>query len=369
LLYIGPGKGTKEDEVFTHGRKAGCRVTLDYTYRGMRVAFLENDALRVGVLVDKGGDVFELAYKPRDLDFMWQSPIPLRKPFVATSALPEGAFHDYYYGGWQEVLPSAGWAEEPYLGTYQGLHGEASLLPFDARVLEDEPEEVTLELKVRLYRTPLALTRRMSLRGDAPALFVEERLENESAGEFAVMWGHHPAFGPPFLDDSCVVSVPAAAVDVLQYHRNGLWEPGEDYAFPMVPNRRTDEKGDVTRVLPPETRSVDVIRFKSLSEGWYGLTSERLGVGIGLAWDANVFGNLWMWQVYGGHDDYPWYGRTYNVALEPFTSWPPAGVKNAVDNGTARVMQPGEVIETDLVAVVYEGSGVARIGRDGSVEA
>jgi hypothetical protein len=76
-----------------------------------------------------------------------------------------------------------------------------------------------------------------------------------------------------------------------------------------------------------------------------------------------------MWQVYGGHDDYPWYGRTYNCALEPFTSWPPAGVKNAVDNGTARVMQPGEVIETDLVAVAYEGSGVARIGRDGSVEA
>ena len=44
-------------------------------------------------------------------------------PFVSTSALPEGAFHDYYYGGWQEVLPSAGWASEPYQGTYQGWEG------------------------------------------------------------------------------------------------------------------------------------------------------------------------------------------------------------------------------------------------------
>ena len=354
--------------LFVHGRKTDCRITLDYTYRGMRIAFLENESLLVGVLVDKGGDVFGFTYKPRDLDFMWHSPIPLRKPFVETSALPEGAFHDYYYGGWQEVLPSAGWAEEPYLGTYQGLHGEASLLPFEAHVLEDNAEGVTLELAVRLYRSPLNLTRRMSLRGGVPALFIEERLENESTGEFAVMWGHHPAFGPPFLDDSCVVHAPAEAELVLAYHENGLWEPGEDYAFPMVPNRRTGEKVDVTCVLSPDTGSVDVIRLKNLSEGWYGLTSVKREVGIGMAWDAEVFENLWMWQVYGGHYDYPWYGRTYNVALEPFTSWPPIGIKNAIDNGTARVMRPGEVIQTDLVAVAYEGAGVDRVGRDGSVE-
>jgi Domain of unknown function (DUF4432) len=354
--------------MFIHGRKSGCGVTLDYTFRGLRVAFLENDLLCVGVLLDKGADIFQLLYKPRDLDFMWHSPIPLRKPFVATSALPEGAFHDYYYGGWQEVLPSAGWAEEPYLGTYQGLHGEVSLLPFEARVAEDSPEKVSLEVSVRCYRSPLVLTRRMSLRRAEPALFLEERLVNESAGEFAVMWGHHPAFGPPFLDDSCVVHASARRVDVLAFHENGLWEPGEDYDFPNVPNRRTGELEDVTRVRPRETGSVDVIRFKDLGEGSCGLTSQRLRVGIGLAWDPDLFRSLWMWQVYGGHHDYPWYGRTYNCALEPFTSWPPAGVANALANGTARVMQPGEAIETELVAVVYEGEGMKRVRLDGVVE-
>lgn len=354
--------------MFTHGRKTGCRVTLDYTYRELRVAYLENDTLRVGVLVDKGADVFELTYKPRDVDCMWHSPIPLQKPFVATNALPEGAFHDYYYGGWQEVLPSAGWAEEPYQGTYQGLHGEISLLPFRARILEDSPELVTLEVTVRCYRSPLALTRRMSLRGDQPVLFIEERLENESAGEFAVMWGHHPAFGRPFLDETCTVAADAGAVDVLAYHPNGLWEPGEDYRFPLVLNRRTGQLEDITRVRSQETRSVDVVRFKDLRAGWYGLTSERLEVGVGLAWDAKLFPSLWMWQVYGGHDDYPWYGRTYNCALEPFTSWPPAGVANALANGTARVLAAGERIETHLVAVLYEGPPPAAIGRDGVVE-
>lgn len=353
--------------MYTHGRKVGCRVSLDYTYRGMRIAYLENELLRVGVLIDKGADVFEFTYKPRDLDFMWQSPIPLRPPFVATSALPEGAFHDYYYGGWQEVLPSAGWASEPHLGTFQGLHGEASLLPFEARVEEDTPEQVSLLVKTRLYRSPLSLERRMSLARGRAALVLDERLTNESIEPYPIMWGHHPALGEPFLDDSCVVQTPAESTRVLAFHANGLWEPG-DHGYPLVRNRRSGDLEDVTRVRSRDTRSVDVLSFWGLSEGWYGITNRRQSLGFGMSWDPGVFPCLWMWQVYGGHNDYPWYGRTYNVALEPFAGWPPAGTPNAVRNGTAMLLAPGQVIETRLAAVAYEGEGVTRIARDGTVE-
>lgn len=354
--------------MYAHGRKTGCRISLDYTYKGMRVAFLENKVLQVGILIDKGADLFEFTYKPRDLDFLWQSPIPLRRPFVATSALPEGAFHDYYYGGWQEVLPSAGWAEQPYLGTYQGLHGEISLLPFEAHIQENSPHRVSLHLSTRCYRTPLLLERTMTLDAETPVLAISERLVNESPEDFAVMWGHHPAFGEPFLDDSCVVQTPAKMVRVLGYHRNGLWEPGDDYRFPQVKNRRSGELQDVTRVLPKGTRSVDVISFWGLDEGWYGLTNRRQRVGFGMAWDRRLFQCLWMWQVYGGHNDYPWYGRTYNCALEPFTSWPPTGVANAIQNGTALIMKPHQEMKTTLVAVAYEGDGISRITLAGAVE-
>ncbi len=353
--------------MYTYGRKTGCRISLDYTYRGMRVAYLENDLIRVGVLLDKGADIFEFTYKPKDLDFMWQSPIEMRKPFVATSALPEGAFHDYFYGGWQEVLPSAGWASEPYMGTYQGLHGEVSLLPFEAALLEDTPERVSVRTWVRTYRSPLKLERTMSLQRDKGALFIQERLVNESPGEFAIMWGHHPAFGQPFLDEHCVVRAPAKKVEVLAFHPNGLWEPGGDYDFPMVPNRRTGQLQDITRVQGRETRSVDVVFFKELSEGTYTITNEKLGVGFGMAWDSHLFRYLWMWQVYGGHNDYPWYGRTYNCALEPFTGYPPAGIQNALKNGTAYIMKPDEVIETQLVAAAYQADAAHRVAPDGTV--
>lgn len=353
--------------MYTYGRKTGCRVSLDYTYRDMRVAFLENDLVRVGILVDKGADVFTFVYKPLDLDFMWQSPIELRKPFVATSALPEGAFHDYFYGGWQEVLPSAGWASEPYLGTFQGLHGEVSLLPFEARIVEDSPESIAVEFRTRTYRSPLELVRRMSLKRDQAVLFIEESLTNESPHDFHIMWGHHPAFGEPFLDESCVVQTSASEVEVLDFHRNGLWEPGGGYEYPLVKNRRTGELEDITKVRSRDAKSVDVVFFKNLAQGWYGLTNRDREVGFGMAWDSGLFPYLWMWQVYNGHDDYPWYGRTYNCALEPFTSYPPAGISNAVENETAYKMAGGETITTELVAVAYQESSISGISRDGEV--
>src|SRR5207248_9156603 len=104
--------------MYTYGRKDGCRISLDYTYKGMRVAFLENELLEVGILVDKGADVFQFRYKPKDLDFLWHSPIPMRKPFVATSALPDGAFHDCFFAGYQEGLRTDGWDDCAYLGRY-----------------------------------------------------------------------------------------------------------------------------------------------------------------------------------------------------------------------------------------------------------
>lgn len=341
--------------MYTYGRKTGCRVSLDYTYRDMHVVFMENDAIRIGVLVDKGADIFEFTYKPLDLDFLWQSPIEMRKPFVATSALPEGSFHDYYYGGWQEVLPSAGWASETYMGTNQGLHGEVSLLPFEVSLQEDTPDIVSVKVRVRTYRSPLTLERTMTLKKGIAALFIHERLVNEADLEYSVMWGHHPALGFPFLEEGCVVSAPAKKVEVLAFHPNGLWTPGGDYDFPLVPNRRTGQLQDIRRVMSQETRSVDVVFFKDLSEGWYTITNPRLGVSFGMSWDIDLFKYLWMWQVYGGHNDYPWYGRTYNCALEPFSSYPPAGVPNAIKNGTALTLQPNQVIETDLVAVAFQG--------------
>jgi hypothetical protein len=136
----------------------------------------------------------------------------------------------------------------------------------------------------------------------------------------------------------------------------------------MVPNKRTGQLEDITKIRPRSTKSVDVVFFKELTEGWYLINNPIQSAGFGMAWDEKLFKYLWMWQVYGGHNDYPWYGRTYNVALEPFTSYPPAGTPNAIKNGSALVLKPGQVIETDMVAVAYKGPHATKVNRDGTIE-
>ena len=92
-------------------RNYGCRIR-EYTADGLRCVSLENNLVRVGILLDKGADIFEFVYKPRDVDFMFTSPLPFAKNIIPTSANPAGNFMDYYEGQ-QERKPQRAHAQ-PY---------------------------------------------------------------------------------------------------------------------------------------------------------------------------------------------------------------------------------------------------------------
>ena len=51
-------------------RNYGCRISDDYTCKGLRTLFMENEKLRVSFLLDKGTDIFEFLHKPQGIDFM-----------------------------------------------------------------------------------------------------------------------------------------------------------------------------------------------------------------------------------------------------------------------------------------------------------
>jgi hypothetical protein len=75
-----------------HYRHHGCRITDDLKYKGYRTLMIENDLIKIGVLLDKGTDLFQFLHKPTDTDFLWRSPQGLinRDQFVATKACCNG---------------------------------------------------------------------------------------------------------------------------------------------------------------------------------------------------------------------------------------------------------------------------------------
>ena len=350
-----------EQPQYHHNRNYGCRQT-EIVLKGYRALVLENEKLRATILLDKGSDVYELLYKPADIDFMWRSPLELdgynRNP--VTRELPDGSVLDNYEGGWQELLPSIS-TPTNYKGMGLGFHGEAAFLSWECRVVEDTPLCVRVELSVRMRRSPLFVTKTVTIRSQSTALEFEEVLTNTGDEDFQFMWGHHPAVGHPFLDESCVIDIPEGAVGQVyqvDFSGNSPFEPGQEFAWPFA-KARSGETIDLSHVMAPEKKIAFNTYIKNLKEGWYGITNLKKGIGFGMQWDVAVFKYLLLWSVYRGFYGFPWYGRTYNIALEPYSAIPDS-LDEVIKLGRALRLPPGQRLGTKFRAVIYESGGRIR---------
>lgn len=327
-------------------RQHNCRIH-EYGWRGHQLVVMENEVIRVSVVPTKGADVVELRHKPSDVDFLWHSPHPLLPPGLHMPAAPTpvGAFFDQYHGGWQESLPSGNGASE-HAGAHLGLHGEVATLPWDVRVEKDDPESVSVRFSVLGRRTPLRLLRTMSLRSASPTLLIDEEVINEGEEEVPFIWGHHIALGPPFLSEHCRIEVPAASATVPSSSSpTARYEPGT-YRWPDLSDR--DGKAvDACAVPPKDIRTNDSLYLSELPEGRLTVRNPRLGLEVALRWDVQVFPFLWCWQAFGGLWGYPYYGRAYLLAIEPFNA-PISSLDQAVREGTARALGPGGHLDTRL---------------------
>jgi hypothetical protein len=321
-------------------RNWGARIR-EYRFEGMRLVFLENELLRVGINADRGSEVFECCHKPHDLDFAPLFRHGMRAPAaVPVSPDPGLAFIDLYAGGWQEVCPNGG-APSTHQGIRYGQHDEVWRLAWDRRVVEDDPEAVAVEFSVAAQRVPLRIRKEVRLRARTARLEVRETLENASGATLDVMWGHHLAYGPPFLREGCRVNVPpgveaiAAAGAIDPAGRRVL---AGRHPWPVLPAPGGGAV-DLSTVPAPGTPS-DIVYLTRFSEGWYEILGPEGRSGIRVEWDAATMPYLWFWQEFGASRVPPWYGGLYTVGLEPFSSYPTGGLSEAVANGTALRVEP-----------------------------
>jgi len=48
----------------------GCSINDKWTYNKMKVIFIENEFLKIGILAGRGSDIFQFIYKPVGVDLM-----------------------------------------------------------------------------------------------------------------------------------------------------------------------------------------------------------------------------------------------------------------------------------------------------------
>ncbi|MCZ7646652.1 MAG: aldose 1-epimerase [Planctomycetota bacterium] len=322
-------------------RNHGCRVETDLALWGYPALTLENELLRVTVLAGKGADLVEFLYKPLDVDFLWRNANPIRAE--RAEAPPTDAlmsFADRYEGGWQELFPFGSRVQGKVRNTEMYFHGEVWALPWKVEVEEDDPRCVRVRLSVRTRKTPLFLERRMTLRSNSPVLELDEVAWNLGPRPQGVMWGHHPAFGPPFLSPDCEICAPAKTVSV---------EMKERQPFPR--GRYLGRRHDFSRMLRPGAGIERMLYLDELDEGWYALVNRKRKVGFGMRWDAARFPVVWIWQESGKLPQPPHFNASYAMALEPFSHLP-----GAYDRGEKLLTIPaGGRIEARFLACAIPG--------------
>lgn len=338
-------------------RNWDCRIQDNWTLKGLKTVVMENESLRITILADKGADIYEFLHKPTDTDFMWHTPVGLHNPatHIPTNTTEAGPFMDHYEGGWQEIFPSGG-SENNHAGVSHGQHGEACQLPWQYQIIDNTPEKVSCLFTLRTLRTPFMLERTLTLLKGESILHISENLHNLSPEPIDFMWGHHLAFGAPFLDEHCRIDTAARGVEIHDepFSINQRFETGKSFDYPMVQDVSGNDV-DIRQVLPKSSKKMDLAYFTRLEEPWFSLTNTKLKLGFGMRFDGELFDSIWYWQVFGGGEGPPWYSQTYNIGLEPFSAWPGTGLAKAYKNGRHRTIAGDAVMNTELSAIVFSG--------------
>jgi hypothetical protein len=353
-------------------RNYGCRVETEGTFKGMRTIVIQNEYIRLSLLLDKGSDIYELLYKPKDTDFLWRSPIGIRNPIRGpTFETSYESFMGNYHGGWQEVFPS-GSGSSIYKGGTTGYHGEVAYTQWGHEVTINDPDTVEVMLKTKTIRTPFILEKRIRLESGKPVVFIEEKIINYGNSDLSFMWGHHPSFGAPFLSKDCILSLPPCEVITQpETMPNTRFPAGCKFNWPWAIDVQ-QKKVDLRKIPDSSIHCSDMLYARNLKEGWYAITNRQSGIGIGMVWPVEMFPYIWVWQEFGGTEGFPWYGNAYTMAVEPFTSIPEKGENGLIEamkNGTAEWIASHQAIKKEFKVVVFEtDADVKRINESGTVE-
>jgi len=301
---------------------------------------LSSPGLEALVNPQRGGDVLSLVHKDTQTEVLWRSrrarhSLPLAGPLRQD----ESSFYDEYPGGIQELFPNSA-ASTQVGGSELPFHGEACRVPWQgAKTATSDGEATTLD--VHLRRSPVRMTKRISVDSSNPVLALESTAHNLSPRPIPYTWGFHPAFGAALLEGGCRIYVPAEELLVHPQRFSELqkWEPGS--------RQELDTAGDIGTLDLRLTNDcgADLLYLKC-REGWFVARNESTGLTVSALWDIEAMPYLWVWQECHDLADFPWWGLEHVAGIEPQSSAPAQELRSLVEAGDAGWLGPDETRST-----------------------
>ena len=126
-------------------------------------------------------------------------------------------------------------------------------------------------------------------------------------------WVQHIAFDRPLVNEGMHVDLRARKAVAAPYKQTRL-KAGEPFDWPDAPALDGSTIG-LDRGPSKDARFEDNL-FIEIDEPWYAIRSSNVGLTVGVSWTREVYRGLWFWLNHGAYD-YPWFGRTRNLGLEP----------------------------------------------------
>lgn len=327
-----------------------AHITTDWSFRGLQTLVLTIDELRLVVLPELGGKIWQLTCARSGRDVLWHN------SRVSPRQVPFGSIYDdVFFGGWDELFPND--AAEQLAGEAYPDHGELWTLPWDWTVEQRAGDEVSVHLSCRTPISGCSVEKTISLRMGRRTVRVRSVLRNENRNDLPYLWKQHVAVP---VDGKATLDLPARTVVMEDFGNPRARALQGHYEWPYL----VDGDGvshDMRNTLPGSSGVSEFQYGTALDDGWCALTNDD-GTGIGLAFDRQVFSTCWTFASYGG-----WRGLEVLI-LEPCTGYP-VQMSDGIAAGTHRTLQAGECVETSVTAVLYSGrSAVTAVRPDGTVE-
>lgn len=305
------------------------------TYRGRRAASVENDRLRVTMLIG-GGHIAEILDKRSGINPLWTPSWPSIEPSeYSQSDRP-------FYGGPADgpllvgimghnlCLDIFGGPSEEEAAAGLTAHGDASVVPY---VIETIGESISA--RADFQRAALTFERRLDLRHSS--IVVTETVTNVAACDRPIGWTQHVTLGPPFLQHGITefrASATRSRVFETAFGPADYLVAGADFDWPNAP-RVDGGVADLRRFTDAACSSAYTAHLmdRARKDAFFVAFSPSARFAFGYVWQRDDFPWLGIWDENRSRTAPPWNGIEVTRGMEFGASPFPETRRQMIDRG------------------------------------